>query len=850
MPDSPSPSRVLPRSLREELKQSYLDYAMSVIVGRALPDVRDGLKPVHRRILYSMHENNLTADRKHRKSATVVGDVLGKYHPHGDSSVYDAMVRLAQDFNIRYPLVDGHGNFGSLDGDPAAAYRYTEARLSRIASELLVDIDAETVNFVDNYDGTTEEPTVMPSRIPNLLINGSAGIAVGMATNIPPHNLTEVIDALCALIENPQLTSSDLMTYVKGPDFPAGATIMGERGIYDAYTTGRGSITLRAVCTVEEVRKDRMAIVATQLPYQVGPDPLLEKIAELVKEKRLEGISDLRNESDRDGVRVVIELKRDAIPQIVLNNLYKMTALQTSFGIIFLALVKNQPKILTLQQMLSYYLEHRLEVTTRRCLFEKRKAEQRLHIVEGLLICQDNIDEVIRLIRAAANTEAAREGLVARFSLSEVQANAILEMQLRRLTQLERGKLEEEARLLRERIAELTAILADKARLYAIIKQELITVRDKYGDERRTQIEMAEGEFRREDLIPDEDMAVFITDQGYIKRLAVDTFERQGRGGKGITGMHAREGDFIRHFFVGSAHQQVLFFTNKGLSYSLKIYELPEASRQAKGSNIANLLPLAQEEKVTAVIPIKAFDEGLYLLMLTRQGTIKKTDLTAFSNIRKSGIIAISLDDGDELGWVALTLGTSDVTIATQEGMAIRFPEDELRPLGRPARGVRAITLRKGDKVVGMAMAAEESDLLTVTTDGYGKRTPLSEYRPQGRGGLGLINMKLNAKRNGKVANILVVRETDEVVIVTISGIVIRQKVADIGRYGRMTQGVRLQRIGDDDRVAGVAPLLQVDDAGSADSVDGPDGSDSPDGTDGTEIVGGTESADSAGAGE
>ncbi|MBM3270644.1 MAG: DNA gyrase subunit A [Candidatus Sericytochromatia bacterium] len=808
--DSPQ-SKVLPRSLREELKQSYLDYAMSVIVGRALPDVRDGLKPVHRRILYSMHENNLTSDRKHRKSATVVGDVLGKYHPHGDASVYDAMVRLAQDFSIRYPLIDGHGNFGSADGDPAAAYRYTEARLSRIASELLVDIDAETVNFLPNYDGTTEEPTVLPSRIPNLLINGSAGIAVGMATNIPPHNLTEVIDALCALIDQPSLTSSDLMTFVKGPDFPTGAIIMGERGIHEAYTTGRGSITLRAVCSVEEIRKDKMAIVATQLPYQVGPDPLLEKIADLVKDKKIEGISDLRNESDRDGIRVVIELKRDAIPQVVLNNLYKQTALQTSFGIIFLALVKGQPKILSLREMLGHYLDHRFEVVTRRCQYEKRKAEARLHIVEGLLVCQNNIDEVIRLIRGAANTEEAREGLMTRFGLSEIQANAILEMQLRRLTQLERGKLEEEERGLKARIAELAAILADPAKVYAIVKAELVAVRDKYGDARRTQLEHAPGEFRHEDLIPDEDMAVFMTDQGYIKRLAVDTFERQGRGGKGITGMSQRDGDFIRHFFVASAHQPVLFFTNRGVSYSLKTYELPEASRTAKGSNIANLLPLNQDEKVTAVIPVKAFSEGAYLLMLTRLGTIKKTDLTAFSSIRKSGIIAISLDDGDELGWVALTAGNSDVSIGTAEGMAIRFPEDELRPLGRPARGVRAITLRKGDKVIGMALAQPDCDLLTVTTDGYGKRTPLSEYRPQGRGGLGLINMKLNTKRNGKVANILVVREIDEVVLVTTNGIVIRQKVADIGRYGRMTQGVRLQRLNEDDRVAGVAPLVVED---------------------------------------
>lgn len=812
MSDPQIPQKILPRSLPAELRQSYLDYAMSVIVGRALPDVRDGLKPVHRRILYSMHENNLTAERKHRKSATVVGDVLGKYHPHGDASVYDAMVRLAQDFNIRYPLVDGHGNFGSLDGDPPAAYRYTEARLSRISSELLVDIDAETVDFLPNYDGTTEEPTVLPARIPNLLINGSAGIAVGMATNIPPHNLHEVCDALAALIDSPDLTSSDLMTYVKGPDFPSGGIIMGERGIHDAYTTGRGSITLRAVCDIEEVRKDRMAIVATQLPYQVGPDPLLAKIAELVKDKRIDGIADLRNESDRDGIRVVIELKRDAIAQVVLNNLYKQTALQTSFGIIFLALVNGQPKILPLRDILVHYLDHRVEVLTRRTRYEKRKAEARLHIVDGLLICQHNLDEVIALIRSSQNTETARQGLMSRFALTEIQANAVLEMQLRRLTQLERGKLEDEAATLRSRIAELEAILGDKARVYALIKQDLQAIKDKYGDVRRTRLEHDAGDFSREDLIPDEDMAVFITDQGYVKRLAVDTFERQGRGGKGITGMGHREGDFVRHFFVGSAHQPVLFFTNKGLAYSLKIFELPEAGRTAKGSNIASLLPLSEGEIVTSVVPVaKGFGDDQFLLMLTRLGTIKKTELSAFSNIRRSGIIAIALDEGDELGWVSSTLGNSGVVIATQEGMAIHFPEDELRPLGRPARGVRAITLRPGDTVVGMATAEVDADLLTVTTDGYGKRTPIGEYRAQSRGGLGLINIKLNTNRDGKVANILVVHENDEIVLVTTLGIVIRQKIADIGRYSRMAQGVRLQRLGEDDRVAGVAPVVAVE---------------------------------------
>ncbi|MBM3259716.1 MAG: DNA gyrase subunit A [Candidatus Sericytochromatia bacterium] len=806
-----SESRVLARGLREELKQSYLDYAMSVIVGRALPDVRDGLKPVHRRILFSMNENNLTSDRKHRKSATVVGDVLGKYHPHGDASVYDAMVRLAQGFNIRYPLIDGHGNFGSLDGDSAAAYRYTEARLSRIASELLTDIDAETVDFTPNYDGTAHEPRVLPSRIPNLLVNGSAGIAVGMATNIPPHNLREVLDGLVALIDQPDIDTEGLMAHIKGPDFPSGATILGQRGIIEAYGSGRGSITLRAKCEIEEIRNNRMAIVATELPYQVGPDPLIAKIADLVKDKKLDGISDLRNESDREGIRVVIELKRDAVPQVVLNNLYKQTALQTTFGITFLALVEGQPRILSLKEMLGHYRDHRVVVITRRTDYERRKAEARLHIVEGLLICQENIDAVIKLIRGAENTDAARSGLMERFALSEIQANAILEMQLRRLTQLERGRLEDEAAQLRARLEELRAILADRGKVLALIKEEVAEVRARYGDERRTRLEHDPGDFRREDLIPDEPMSVFITAQGYIKRLAADTFERQGRGGKGVTGMNIREGDFTRHFFVGTAHQPVLFFTNRGQAYSLKTFEIPEASRTAKGTNIANLLPLGPGEVVTAVVPIKAFEEGRYLLMLTYKGTIKKTDLTAFSSIRRSGIIAIDLDEGDSLGWVVATDGNSDVVIATAEGMAIRFPEDELRPLGRPARGVRAITLRPEDQVVGLAMAQENLDLLSVTTDGYGKRTPVAEYRPQGRGGLGLINMKLNVNRGGKVANILVVSDQDEVVLVTTNGVVIRQKVADIARYGRMTQGVRLQRLGDDDRIAGVAPMVADD---------------------------------------
>ena len=813
MQETPTPnSRIIPRSLREEMKQSYLDYAMSVIVGRALPDVRDGLKPVHRRILFSMHENNLTADRKHRKSATVVGDVLGKYHPHGDASVYDAMVRLAQDFSIRYTLVDGHGNFGSVDGDPAAAYRYTEARLTRIASELVADIDSETVDFAANYDGTTEEPRVLPSRIPNLLINGSAGIAVGMATNIPPHNLSEVIDGLVALIDSPGLSTGDLMQYIKGPDFPTGAMILGEKGIQEAYATGRGSVTIRAVAEIEEMARGKHAIIVTELPYQVNKARLIENIADLVKDKKIEGISDLRDESDRQGMRMVIELKRDAVPQVVLNHLYKATSLQTTFGIINLALVDGQPRVLKLSEILEYYLDHRFEVVTRRTRYEQKKAEARMHIVQGLIVAQRNIDEVVHLIRGADNTEAARQGLMTKFSLSEVQANAILEMQLRRLTALEVGKLENEERELRARLEEYAAILADKAKVYAIIRTELLAVKDRYGDERKTKLMHDPGEIRQEDLIADEPMAIFITDQGYIKRLNVDTFEKQRRGGRGIAGIQTREDDFIRHFFVGTAHSQVLFFSNRGIAYSLKVYEIPEASRQAKGLNIVNLLPLGPDERITAVLPVSEFKEGDYLIMLTHEGTIKKTDLTSFSSIRRSGIIAIALDDGDELGWVCHTDGNRSVIIATAEGMAIHFPEEELRPLGRPARGVRAITLREGDKVIGMTLGDAEGTLLSVTTDGYGKRTAIEEYRQQGRGGLGLINMKLNANRNGKVSSIMIVKDTDEVVLVTTNGIVIRQKVDSIPKLGRMTQGVRLQRMDENDRVAAVALVVTDED--------------------------------------
>ncbi len=805
------PEKIQPINLRDELKQSYLDYAMSVIVGRALPDVRDGLKPVHRRILFSMNENNLTADRKHRKSATVVGDVLGKYHPHGDTSVYDAMVRLAQDFASRYPLVDGHGNFGSVDGDPAAAYRYTEARMSRLAGELLADIDSDTVDFAPNFDGTTNEPTVMPARYPNLLVNGSTGIAVGMATNIPPHNLREVIDGTVALIDDPQLTSAELIQYVKGPDFPSGGTMMGTRGAVEAYNTGRGSVTVRAITEIETSR-GRNAIVITELPYMIGMDPLFEKIADLVKEKKLEGIADLRNESDRNGMRGVIELKRDAVPQVVLNNLYKHTSMQQNFSIIFLALNKNKPEVMDLRKMLQLYIDHRVDVVTRRTRFDLNKAEARMHIVLGLIKAQENLDEVVKIIRASNSTDDARQGLMQRFGLSELQTNAILDMQLRRLTGLERAKLEAEREELARRIADLQSILDDKVLLMEVIKKELAAVRDKYGDERRTRIEHAVGDLATEDLIPDEPMAIFITDQGYVKRLGLDSFQKQRRGGRGIGGMQTRENDFVRHFFVSSTHQDVLFFSDRGVVYRLKVHELPEASRQAKGMNIVNLLQLGGEERITAVIPVQQFEEGKYLVMLTKHGVIKKTDLTAFANIRRNGLIAVALDEGDSLGWVRMTDGSQSILIGTVEGMAIHYNEDELRPLGRTARGVKAISLRKEDRVVGMDIGRDAADVLVVTTDGFGKRTPLAEYRGQSRGGLGLINVKLNVNRQGKVAAILVVTETEEVVIVTTNGVVIRQAVREVRQTGRSAQGTRLQRLGEDDRVVGVAPVVVTDD--------------------------------------
>ncbi|MBC7541699.1 MAG: DNA gyrase subunit A [Candidatus Sericytochromatia bacterium] len=797
--------------IQTEMRQSFMDYAMSVIVSRALPDARDGLKPVHRRILFAMHELGMTPDKPFKKSARLVGEVLGKYHPHGDQSVYDAMVRLAQDFPCRYPLADGHGNFGSVDGDPAAAMRYTEARLSRLSVELLADIEADTVDYSDNFDGTLKEPIVLPSMAPNLLLNGSTGIAVGMATNIPPHNLTEVCRAVQHLIAEPEATTEELGAFVLGPDFPTGGIIMGTRGIREAQLTGRGSVTVRAVCIVEEVRPGRMAIIVNELPYQVNKARLIEHIADLVRDKKIDGISDLRDESDRDGMRMVIELKRDAVAQVVLNNLYKQTQMQDNFSVNLLALINRRPRTMGLRECLTVFLEHRFEVVTRRTQYFLKKAEDRDHLVTGFLTILDKLDAAVLLIRAANSTEEARTGLMQRFQLSERQANAVLDMQLRRLTAMEKNKLDNEHAELQAKITDYKDILAKPERIYAIIHTELEGLIAKFGDARRRRLTPDLGDFRHEDLIPNEPMACFMTEQGYIKRVHMDTFEAQHRGGRGVAGITARENDFIRHFFIGTAHMSILIFTNRGVAYHLKVYELPEASRTARGSSIANLLALNPDEKVTAIIPVEQFTEDHFLIMLTHNGVIKKTELKHFANVRRNGLIAIDLDEGDGLGWVCQTDGTKDLIVGTRNGMAIRFNEsDNLRALGRTARGVRAVTLRDGDGVVGLDLVEPNRQVLVVTTDGYGKRTAIEEYRLQSRGGVGLINVKL--RKGAKVASLLGVDGDEEIMIVTKSGVVIRQKVAQISVFGRGTQGVRLQKLGKDDEIVAVAQMAIVED--------------------------------------
>ena len=796
--------KIIERDIDEEMKMAYISYAMSVIVQRALPDVRDGLKPVHRRILYTMHEDGLTPDKPYRKSATTVGDVLGRYHPHGDASVYDALVRLAQDFSMRYMLVDGHGNFGSIDGDPPAAYRYTEARMSKIAELMLTDIEKNTVDFMPNFDDRLQEPTVLPAQIPALLINGSSGIAVGMATNIPPHNLTEVINGLIEIIDKDEVTDEDLMKIIKGPDFPTEGLILGTDGIREAYKTGRGKIILRAETEIEEMAGNKQRIIVRSLPYQVNKAKLIENMAHLVREKRIEGISEIRDESDRqERVRVVIELKKDANAQVVLNQLFKNTQMQTSFGVIMLALVNNEPKILTLRQCLDYYLEHRKDVTLRRTKFELDKALARAHILEGLRIAIDNIDEVIAIIRSSYDD--AKERLMERFKLTDIQAQAILDMRLRTLSGLQREKIEEEYNELMKLIAHLRDILNSEHLVFEVIKEELIKVRDKFGDERKTKIKPAEGDIEIEDLIKEEQTVIALTHFGYIKRMPIDTYKNQRRGGKGITGIATREGDFVKQIFTSSTHDLILFFTNKGKLYKLKGYEIPEAGRTAKGTAIVNLLSLDAGEKISAVIPIQNFAEGKYLLMGTKNGLIKKTALAEYDSGKKTGLLAITLKDNDELISVKLTDGQDNVVLVTRKGLCITFEEKEVRPIGRIAQGVIGIRLSDDDEVIGMEsiISGSKATLLAITENGFGKRTELDEYRVQLRGGRGVITYKVTPK-TGELVGVKIADETQDVMLITDTGTIIRMSVKEISVLGRSTQGVTLMRTNDGGKVVSI----------------------------------------------
>ena len=786
--------KIIERDIDKEMRNSYIDYAMSVIVSRALPDVRDGLKPVHRRILYSMYEDGITSDKAYRKCANTVGSVLGRYHPHGDASVYDAMVRLAQDFTMRYPLVDGHGNFGSIDGDPAAAMRYTEARMAKIAETMLTDIEKNTVDFMPNYDDRLQEPTVLPAKIPALLVNGSSGIAVGMATNIPPHNLTEVIDGIVKIIDDDNVTDEQLMQIIKGPDFPTGATILGRDGIKQAYTTGRGKVTMRAEAEIEEMSGNKQRIIVTSLPYQVNKARLIEHTANLVKEKRLEGISEIRDESDREEkVRIVIELKRDVNAQVILNQLYKNTQMQDTFGIILLALVDGEPKILTLRQCLEYYIEHRKNVILRRTKFDLDKALARAHILEGLRIALDNIDEVISIIRSSYDN--AKERLMERFGLSEIQAQSILDMRLRTLQGLQREKIEEEYENLMKLIAHLRDILASERLVFDIIKEELLEIRDKYGDERKTKIVAAEGDIDVEDLIKEERCVITLTHFGYVKRMPIDTYKSQKRGGKGITGIATREEDFVKQIFTASTHDTILFFSNQGKVYRLRGYEVPEAGRTAKGTAIVNLLSLNGGEKISAVIPISNFAEGKYLLMATQNGLIKKTALSEFNNVRKSGLIAINLKEEDALIDVKLTDGEDNVVLVTKKGMSITFDEKDVRPMGRAATGVIGIKLADDDNVIGMEsiITGSKATLLSITENGFGKRTELDEYRVQTRGGRGVMTYKVTPK-TGNIVGIRIAGDDEDVMLITDTGTIIRLHISEISILGRVTQGVTLMR--------------------------------------------------------
>ena len=801
--------KIIDRDVENEMKSAYMSYAMSVIVSRALPDVRDGLKPVHRRILYTMHEDGLTSDKPYRKSATTVGDVLGRYHPHGDSSVYDAMVRMAQDFSLRYPLIDGHGNFGSIDGDGAAAYRYTEARMSKMSEVMLTDIEKNTVDFMPNFDGRLQEPVVLPAKIPALLVNGSSGIAVGMATNIPPHNLSEVIDGIIKIIDNRETTDEELMTVIKGPDFPTEGIILGREGIKQAYTTGRGKIIVRAEAEIEEMSGNKQRIIVSSLPYQVNKAKLIENIANLAREKRIEGISDLRDESDRnDRVRIVIELKRDANAQVVLNQLYKNTQMQDTFGVIMLALVNNEPKILTLRQCLDHYIAHREQVITRRTKFELDKALARAHILEGLKIALDNIDEVINIIRSSYDD--AKERLMKRFGLSDIQAQAILDMRLKTLSGLQREKIEEEYNELMKLIAHLREILANEQLVLDIIKEELLEIKQKYGDERKTKIVAAEGEINVEDLIKEEQTVVALTHFGYIKRMPIDTYRSQRRGGKGITGIATRTDDFVKQIFTASTHDTILFFSNKGKLYRLRGYEIPEAGRTAKGTAIVNLLRLDNGEKISAVIPITNFEDGKYLLMATKNGLIKKTALKDFDSIRKTGLLSITLKDDDELIDVRLTDGEDNVVLVTSKGLSITFDEKDVRPVGRSAQGVIGIRLDDKDFVIGMEsiIASKDATLLAITEHGFGKRTELSEYRVQNRGGRGVITYKVTPK-TGNIVGIRIANGDEDVMMITDKGTIIRLKVEEISILGRATQGVTLMRTNDGGKVVRIELIQQ-----------------------------------------
>ncbi|MGG1518960.1 DNA gyrase subunit A [Paenibacillus oryzisoli] len=796
-------SQIREIDISTEMRTSFLDYAMSIIVSRALPDVRDGLKPVHRRILYAMSELGMSPDKPYKKSARIVGEVIGKYHPHGDSAVYETMVRMAQDFSLRYPLVDGHGNFGSIDGDMAAAMRYTEARLSKIAMELLRDINKETIDFAPNYDGEEQEPVVLPSRFPNLLVNGSSGIAVGMATNIPPHNLREVIEGIQMLIQNPDVTPMELMQVIKGPDFPTAGFILGREGIRQAYSTGRGSVTMRARTNIEE-NNNKAKIIVNELPYQVNKARLVEKIAELVREKKIDGITDLRDESDRNGMRVVIELRRDVNPNVVLNNLFKQTAMQSNFGIIMLALVNGEPKVLNLREMLHYYLKHQQEVIRRRTEYDLRKAEARAHILEGLRIALDHLDQVIALIRASRTTEEARDGLMSTFSLSFDQAQAILDMRLQRLTGLEREKIEAEYAELMKKIAEYKAILADEQLILGIISDELNEIKEKFGDERRSEITVGEESIEDEDLIPREDVVITITHTGYIKRLPVTTYRNQRRGGRGVVGMDTKDNDFVEHLFVTNTHHYLMFFTNKGKVYRLKAYEIPDLSRTARGTPIINLIQIEQGETINAVIPVESFETEQYLFFATKQGVVKKTPIDDYSNIRKGGLIAINLREDDDLIGVKLTDGNQGIIMGTKNGMSIHFPEQEVRSMGRSATGVKGIQLDEDDVVIDMDVVQEDNSVLIVTSKGFGKRTPVSEYRSQSRGGKGIKTLNVTEK-NGSIVGLKVVQENEDLMIITASGTVIRTSMDGISVMGRNTQGVRLINIREDDEVGTLA---------------------------------------------